>query len=159
MGMFGWTANSLVPPHTVSAFGTGGVGLQNVSQVGTPAAQTYTSPTTPNINVQPQMQAILAKILGPNYTQGTNPSPIVGSSALFSPNYLAQAQAGTLPSTSQTAPGFTQFGNSWWKMPAQQPDNTQAVTGFGATPQYAPAATNAGAPSAWTPSQNNLFNI
>jgi hypothetical protein len=156
MGLFGWTAQSLVPPHSVSAFGTGGVGMQNVSQVGTPAAQTFTTPTTPQLNIQPQMQQILAKILGPNYQQGTNPSPIAGSQDLYSPNYLAQVNSGTAPQVSPN--GFTRFGNSFWRMPAQQPAESQQLSGTPA-PTFAPAATSYGAPSAWTPNQTNLFNI
>lgn len=135
-GMFGWTAASLVPPHQVAA-------ALNIL----PTAPTQTQVAAAIPDVSQSTSQILQKILGPNYQQGTNPSNIAGASALFSPNYLAQVQNSTQPTPG--ANGFTQFGNSFWKMPPAQPTNSQPVSGNGTT-NYAPLGQSQTA-SAWTP--------
>lgn len=147
-GGFGWTAASLIPTNPVSA----AVVPTSTSTSG-PGTQTATPASVPQLDVTKNMNAILQKILGPNYSLGKNPSPIVGSSSLYSPNYLAQVQAGTAPQSA--VDGFTQFGNSFWKMPPTPPPNSTALS----SGTSAPAATNFGAPSAWVSNKSNLFNI
>lgn len=149
-GMFGWTAASLIPPNQVNA------AIPAATSTSGPGTQTATPAQVPQLDVTKNMTAILQKILGPNYTLGANPSPIVGSASLYSPNYLAQVQAGTTPKSN--ANGFTQFGNAYWKVPPTPPANSMMIPGVNQE-AFAPQATNSGAPSGWVSNKSNLFNI